>query len=253
MKRYILLFALLCSFAAVPAQKLSKDITDTRQSVATILVYRQGVLQGSGTAVFVNGNGEILTDYSLLSGADSAVTIDPSGKVRRVERILGVNEMFNCVRARVAWDRKIKPLQISSTATPVGSELYMVSYGVKKSGVITPLTVTAVDSVYSSAYYTFKHRMKEQYLSLPLVNGEGELVAIMQPTSARDTINSYAAGLSFVPSLEPSSLNYGRGYYARMGIRTAIPATKEVALSCLYMQAMVGDSLSYRVTAPLIL
>ena len=46
--------------------------------------------------------------------------------------------------------------------------------------------------------------------------------------------------------LEPTVATYGRGFYHQMGIRTALPSSKENALSCLYMQAMVGDSVSYR-------
>ena len=248
MKRYILFFALLFSFAAVPAQRVAKKVSNARQAVVSLLAFRQGELMGSGTAVFVGEAGEVLAGYSLLAGADSAVTIDPAGKVRPIERILGVNEIFNCVRARVAWDRKIESLTVAATGVSVGQELYMLSYGAKKSGVVTTLSVAAVDSAYSNGYYTFAFPMKEHYLSLPVVNDKGELVGIMQPVSARETTNSYAVSPIFVSSLVPSSLNYSRGYYPGMGIRTALPADKEAAMSCMYMQAIMGNNDSYSAT-----
>ena len=248
MKRYILFFALLFSFAAVPAQRVAKKVSNARQAVVSVLAFRQGELMGSGTAVFVGEAGEVLAGYSLLAGADSAVTIDPAGKVRPIERILGVNEIFNCVRARVAWDRKIESLTVAATGVSVGQELYMLSYGAKKSGVVTPLSVAAVDSAYSNGYYTFAFPMKEHYLSLPVVNDKGELVGIMQPVSARETTNSYAVSPMFASSLVPHSLNYARGYYPGMGIRTALPADKEAAMSCMYMQAIMGNNVSYSAT-----
>ncbi len=246
MKKTIMFFALLLAVVAVQAQRVAKDVSNARQAVATILTFSNGELKGNGTGVFLGENGELLASRSLFLGVDSAVTIDPAGKVRPVERILGVNEMFDCVKVRVAWDRKIKSLPIAGQGVAAGEELYMLSYGTKKNGVITPLTVDAVDSIYSCGYYTFSFPMQQQYLSLPVVNVEGELVGIMQPVSRRDTIHSYAVSASFASGLAPGSLNYGRGYYPGMRIRTAMPATKEAAMSCMYMQTIAGDSASYR-------
>lgn len=245
MKKYILFFvaSLLCMDMA--AQKTPKAVEKARESMASVMTFRNGTLVGSGTAFFTGEKGEALSSYSLFMGADSAVVVDTKGKVHNVERVMGVNEMFNCIKFRVAYDKKIKPLALSSAPVTVGEPLYMLSYGIKKSGAIDAVEVQKTDSAYSYPYYTLGRPASSDFVSLPLVNGEGELVAVMQPSSQRDTLRCYAVGSGLASALVPKPINYGRGYYPSMGIRTALPSEKEAALSCLYMQAMIGDSVSY--------
>ena len=88
--------------------------------------------------------------------------------------------------------------------------------------------------------------MESRFTALPIVNDKGELVAVMQQAASGDTIHSYAIGASVVSMLNSSVPLYGKGYYPSMGIRTALPRNKEEALSCLYMQTIIGDSVSYK-------
>lgn len=245
MKKYILFFIAFLLCMDMAAQKTPKAVEKVRESMASVMTFRNGTLLGSGTAFFTGEKGEVLSSYSLFAGADSAVVVDTKGKVRNVERIMGVNEMFNCIKLRVAYDKKIKPLALSSSPVAVGESLYMLSYGTKKSGAIDAVVVQKTDSAYSYPYYTLEKPVRNDFVSLPLVNGEGELVAVMQPSSQRDTLCCYAVGAGLASALAPQPINYGRGYYPSMGIRTALPSEKEPALSCLYMQSMIGDSVSY--------
>ena len=228
------------------ADKLPKAVEKVRASVASVVTYRQGVMMHNGVAVFAGENGELLSSRSLFVGADSAVVIDCKGVVHPVEYIVGVNEVLDCIKVRVNADKKIKPLVSSSLPVAVGETLYLLGYGVDKAGFVEEVVVERVDSVYSCAYYTFKKPMESRFLSLPVVNAKGELVAMMQEAATDDTINSYAIGASVSAMLDASSATFGRGYYPMMGIRTALPSGKENALSCLYMQTLVGDSISYR-------
>lgn len=228
------------------ADKLPKTVEKARSSVASVVTYRQGVMLHNGVAVFAGENGELLSSHSLFVDADSAVVIDSKGVVRPVEYIVGVNDIFDCIKIRVNADKKIKPL-VASSLPVVGNEtLYMLGYGIGKGGFVQQTTVESVDSVYSCAYYTFKRPMESRFLSLPVVNAKGELVAVMQAAAAGDTINSYAIGVEVSDMLEGAAATFGKGYYPSMGIRTALPKSKEDALFCLYMQTIVGDSISYR-------
>lgn len=246
MKRGLLLFILLFSLGTLFAANVPKAVAKGLQSVATVVTYKNGVLKASGNALFVGG-GDLLASTGIFIGADSAVVIDSKGKARPVKYIVGINDVLECIRVRVAADKKIKPLVASASKVNVGDELYMLTYGVKGKGSAKEVKVLAADSLYGNPYYTLGMRMQEKYVSLPLLNSDGELVAVMQHASQGDTVSSYAVGLSVLESLVPTAMNYGRGYYdyARIGIRTALPGTKEDALSCLYMQAMAGDSLSW--------
>lgn len=246
MRKIFLLTAALFITLAVHAEKLPKKVGKARHSVASLLVYSNGVVKDSGSAFFVGDNGDAIVPASLLQGADSAVIIDTKGKVRPVENVVALNDLYGCAKVRIADTKKIVPLEASGEKVTEGACLYLVAYGKKDSGVVEKVKVTAVDSLYSHAYYTIEKPVMGSYSSLPLVNGEGELVAVMQPESASDTISSYAVGASMIGSLNSTSVTYGRGYYPNIGISTALPLDKESALSCMYMQTMIGDSLSYR-------
>ena len=243
MRLLVSLFVVL--FSAFVANAQPKAVKDGLGSVAGVMTYRNGTIKANGTAVFVDNNSELLAPSVLFSGADSAVVIDNSGKAHPVKYIVGVNDVFDCVKVRVSPVKKVKPFIPSSSEVAVGDELYMLAYGVKKNGKVEAVKVLAVDSAYSLAYYTLDKPMKENLLSQPLLNAKGELVAVMQPAAYGDTVRSYAVSAKLSSSLVSGARNFGKGYYAGMKIRTAVPDTKEEALSCMYMQAMMGDSLSW--------
>ena len=228
------------------ADKLPKGVTKARQAVASVVTYKDGVMLHNGTAVFAGERGDVLSSRSLFVGADSAVVIDSKGVVRTVMNIVGVNEIFDCIKVRVAADKKLLPLMPSTAPVTAGETIYQLGYGVKKGGFAEPVNIERVDSAYSCAYYTLAKPMDLRYLSLPLVNDKGELVAMMQQAAVGDTVNSYAIGVSVASMLDVSVATFGKGYYPSMGIRTALPKNKEEALSCLYMQAIMGDSASYK-------
>lgn len=243
MKRVFSLFAALLLAVAVSAgARLPKKAVKAAQSVASVLAYSDGVLKGSGTAVFVDGDGNLLAPYSLMLGADSAVVVDTKGKARPVLGIVGLDETCGCVRLRVAADKKILYLPVSSAPVTAGAELYMLSYGKKSE--VRSVMVSAIDSLYSNAYYTLGGRAQAGSEGLPLVNASGELVALMQPAYAGDTC-SYAIGGTVYNSLMATSATYGLGYYSGMRLRTLLPQEKETALSCMYMQAMFGGKDSF--------
>ncbi len=244
MRVFLSLFAILFSLSVAVAQP--KEVKNGLRSVAGVMTYSKGTVKSSGTTFFIGSNSDLLASSALFYGADSAVVIDNSGKAHPVRHIVGVNDMFDCVRLRVAPVKKMSPLAQSASKVNVGDELFVLSYGVKKSGKADAVKVLAVDSVYSLAYYTLDMPMTGAALSRPLLNAKGELVAVMQPAASGDTVKSYAVSTGFSASLVPSTTNYGKGYYPGMGIRTSLPESKEDALSCMYMQAMMGDSASWR-------
>ncbi len=244
MRFFASISVILFSFFAAVAQP--KAVKNGLRSVASVVTYNNGSVKANGTALFVGNSSDLLASSTLFYGADSAVVIDNNGKVHPVRHIVGIDNMFDCIKVRVSPVKGMKPLLPAVSNINVGDELYMLSYGVKKNGSVEPVKVVGVDSVYSLAYYTVDTPMKDSYLALPLLNSQGELVAVMQPASSGDTVRSYAVSAMLSSSIVSGTMGYGKGYYPGMGIRTAMPDAKDDALSCLYMQAMMGDSLSWR-------
>lgn len=229
----ILLLAFGLNGAAF-ADKLPKAVDKARASAVSILVYKDGNLLRSGNGVFVGEKGEIYSSYSLFVGCDSAVAVSPDGRVRPVQRILGADELYDCIKVRVDWDKKIAALPSASGAA-ADNALFLVSYGAKKSGTVERLNIAAVDTVSGRPYYTFSFAMQERYLSAPVVNSAGELVALMQPSAKNDTLRSYAVSASLPASLAITPLNYNGSLFRNMGIPRALPSEQKEALTCLYL------------------
>ena len=223
------LFALGASAAKEP-----KKVGAAKKAVATVLAYRDGKLLRNGTGVY-SGAGELLASYSLFLDADSAVAITPDGISRSVQRIIGANDIYDCVKLRTDSDRKQQSLRLATTVAAEGETLYLVTYGAKKSGAVESLKIAAVSKVGGVPYYTFSFSMQDRYLSAPLVNGNGELVALMQPTAPGDTVNSYAVGATLATGLATTSLTYGSEVFRKTDIPVALPASQKEALTTLYL------------------
>lgn len=226
----------LClSIGSTYAAKEPKRVAEARKSVVSLLVYKNGTLLRSGLGVFCGNNGELLSSYSLFIGSDSAVSIDTDGKVRPITRVVGANDLYDCIKVRVEWDKKIKTLQPAAADAISGSSLYLVSYGKKRSGLVEKLDVATIDKVSGHSYYSFRYNMQERYISAPLVNDNGELVALMQPSAYGDSINSYALSVSFPSSLSLSVLTYSNPILDEIGIPKALPDSQKDALTTLYL------------------
>ncbi len=245
MKRVYISFLFLLLLLTVNAAKYPKGVEKSRKGVASILVYSKGKLLRSGTGVFVGEHGELFSSYSLFNGADSAVVIDPVGKVRNVERILGANDIYDCIKVRVAWDKKISSLSVTNRDYNTGETLYLLAYGAKKSGTVELLPIKEVVTVSGNPYYTFSFSMQERYLSAPVVNTEGELVALMQSAERNDSLNSYAISASFLEDMSITSLNFNSEIFRRIDIPCALPKSQKDALTCLHLRGLVQDKKYY--------
>ncbi|MBQ5663063.1 MAG: tetratricopeptide repeat protein [Bacteroidaceae bacterium] len=242
-----LFLLILLAVVASAYCKSPKKVAAARNSVASILVYKNGELLRSGLGVWVNASGgELYSSYSLFVDGDSAVAIDNRGVVRPVTKVLGANETYDCMRLSVAVDKKLKALEFSSRPAGSGDALYMVSYGVKKSGAIEEAVVDKIDTISGShLYYTVKLAASEKNASAPLVNAEGELVALLQTVAGDDTLHSYALSGYFVKSLTIKAKDYNSNRFARIGIRKALPEDENEALSVLLLQSFSTDSAAY--------
>ncbi len=247
MKKLTLLL-LIVSFSAQAQIKIPKEVTKARNSIVSIITYKNGVLNGNGTGVITGENGEILASSTIFLNSDSAIAIGTDGKIMPIMRIAGVNGTLDCLKAHLKQGKRLPAISPSLSTVNVGEELYLISYGVKNSGIIEPVRVASVDSVYSYPYYTVEKPKIEQNVALPLVNVKGEFVAVMQPSLASDTIYNYAVGASVLQSLEVTAMNYGKGFFPGMKIRSSLPEDKKEAVSALYMQTIIGDSVSYKNT-----
>lgn len=240
---------LLILFAAVTAtySKPPKKVAAVRSSVASVLVYKNGELLRNGLGVFINATGELYSSYSLFIDGDSAVTIDNRGVTRPVTKVLGADETYDCMRLSIVPDKKLKGVEFSSRPAANGDVLHVVSYGVKKSGAIEETWVENVDTISGShLYYTIKLPMREKNASAPLVNENGELVALLQTVTTGNTLRNYALSAYFVKSLTIKAKDYNSSRFARIGIKKALPEDENEALSALLLQSFAANNAGYK-------
>ena len=237
----ILLLLPLCLGAKAP-----KKVTAGRSSVVSILTFKDGKLLRSGTGVFTDSNGELLSTYSLFVDCDSAVAIDNRGTKRQIVKVSGADEIYDCIRAYAQPDKKLQALTPAAQPSTTADKLYLVAYGMKKSGTIEETTIEKVDTIAGgNSYYTISLPKREKHTSAPLLNEQGELVALLQSVGTGDTLKSHAISAKFVKSLTIKAANYNSNRFTRIGIKKSLPETEEEALSCLMLQSFSSDSTAY--------
>ena len=92
--RKLFLFILLAVVVS-GYSKPSKKVAAVRNSVASVLVFKNGELLRSGLGVFVGADGSFFSSYSLFVDGDSAVAIDNRGVVRPILKVLGADETYD--------------------------------------------------------------------------------------------------------------------------------------------------------------
>ena len=242
MKRLYMIAVVLAM--AMSATSQPKWVKKASKSVFTLKTFKaDGTLVGSSCGFYVSDKGDALSSFSPFKGAHHAVVIDASGKEQTVESILGANTTYDVVKFKVATE-KTTPLVIATNKLAVGSQAWLLSYRNEKQvtqGVIRKTEV--FNDNYT--YYTIGLQMTDNQVGAPLLNSEGEVIAIMQqPASTSDTLN-YAASIDFANSLKVSGLSLNDPTYRSTEVRKALPQDVDQAVLTLYFASSALDSAAY--------
>ena len=82
-------------------------------------------------------------------------------------------------------------------------------------------------------------------LSCPIMNGNGEVLGLIQKNSSDQSNESYAIGAKYGESLEITALSFNDGSLKKIGIKKALPETEDQALVLLYMSNVEQDEATY--------
>ena len=206
---------------------------------------KDGQLIGSTNGFFVNSNGEAVSSYLPFKGAQRAVIIDAQGKEWPVENIIGANDMYDVAKFKVDI-KKPQALSIASDKAGQGTTVWLMPYAVKKQPVCKQGTVSAAEvfqEVY--AYYTLDMQPDDQQTGSPVLNDEGEVIGILQPTADAKAKQSYAVSAVFASTMQMSGLGMNSPAMKATGITKALPEDIEQAHLALFMAASAMDSLQY--------
>lgn len=239
MKRTILFFAVLCTFAQWSVAQAPKWVEKAKRAVFSIITYDENdKILNTGNGFFVTENGVALSDYSLFKGAQRAVAVTYEGVQMPVEAIMGADDMYDVIKFRVAIPgKKVDALTLITMAPQPGSEVYLLPYSTQKDRSCTIGKVKAIDKVDSKySYYTLDMRLKDKMVSCPLTNAEGAVFGLAQKSSGQDTtMICYAVDVNYAMAQSISGLSYGDLALKDVGIKKALPDTEEQALVFLYV------------------
>lgn len=240
MRKAIALSFIICTFSFSPAGAQSW-VKKATKSVFTLKTFDgQGTLLSSSNGFFTTADGVAVSSFSPFRGASSAVVIDAQGKEWSVEKILGANDTYDVAKFRVAT-KKTTPLTIATGKADEGSQVWLLPYRETKQcpeGTVRKTETFAGDY----GYYTVALAMGDNAVGCPLLNGDGEVVGLMQqPASITDTL-TYAVSARFADSLRISGLSLNDAVLLSTAIKKALPETLEQAQLMLFLASGSNDS-----------
>ena len=202
-------------------------------------------LIGSSNGFFVGTQGEAVSSYLPFKGAQRAVIIDAQGKEWPVDCIIGANDMYDVAKFKVDI-KKPQTLTVASVKAEQGATAWLLPYAAKKAPVCKKATVNAAEVFQNDyAYYTLDMQPDELQTGSPILNDEGEVIGILQPTADAKAQQSYAVSAQFASTMQMSGLGMNSTAMKATGIQKALPDDLEQAQVALFMGASSSDSLQY--------
>ena len=242
MKKISMIGCLLLSALSIFAQP--SWVKNASRSVFTLKTFAaDGSLIASSNGFFTGTNGEAVSNFTPFKRASRAVVIDAQGKELQVAGIIGANDMYDVVKFRVN-SSKTQPLALSSTITPVGSEVYMLPYHELKA-VKSGLVRKAETFMGDNPYYTVALSMGENQVSCPLLNAAGQVIGMMQQPAVLGDSLSYAVSASFADSLKLTGITFHNETMKLTQVKKLLPTDIKEAALVLYFSGSQVDSAEY--------
>lgn len=214
------------------------------KSVFTLKTFTaDGSLIASSNGFFIGTNGEAVSSFSPFKGASRAVIIDAQGKETEVVSILGANDIYDVARFRVA-SNKTQPLPICSTMMPEGSMVWLLPYHETKQLYSGPIR-KAEKFMKDYAYYTIALTSPQHMESCPLLNEEGEVIGMVQPSANAQDSLSYAISVVFADSLHMTGFSMNESVYQQTQIKKELPDDLKEANVAIFLASSRNDSVAY--------
>ncbi|MBQ8949294.1 MAG: hypothetical protein IJ059_05850 [Prevotella sp.] len=237
----VLLFYL---FTFLPLNAQPSWTKKATKAVFTLKTFAaDGSLIASSNGFFTGQNGEAVSSFTPFKGAAKAIVIDAQGKETAVVSILGANDIYDVARFRVA-NNKTQPLPICSTPMAEGSMVWLLPYHETKQLLSGPIRKAEL-FMQNYAYYTVAMTSPQSAESCPLLNEDGEVIGLMQPSAnALDSL-SYAISAVFADSLRMTGFSMNDPIFQQTQIKKELPDELNEANVAIFLASSRNDSLAY--------
>lgn len=241
------LAAILTFFCLAPNSQA--QITDAKNAYKTIVSLTaydaNGAVLRTGTAIFIDGQGTAVANYSVLKDAARAEAVDFKGNKLTVARILGASSNYNVVKFRVEGAKKNEYVNVAATSTLVGTPLYLYRYTTDKKA--TPLQVLvkqAEDFDKYKYYHTSLPQGAKSVIDCPLLTADCQLVGLVQQEPTEKDAELFAIDATAATDLKIVPTGSFNSDLRAIGIPKALPESQADALTYIYMLS-AADSLAY--------
>lgn len=235
-KWMISLLLLAVSFAGANAQKWAEK---SRMAVFSVMAYdASGNLLRSGNGFFTAKDGTAFAEFSIFKGASSATVVDAQGRQMKVVEIVGANDIYDFAKLRVDVSalKDVEVLEIAAQPSLKGQTLQLLPYSTQKKPQLQEYHIKDSQTVNGSyEYYTLLESTAEKMASCPLMNLDGQVVAMVQ-ASGSDGL-SYAVDARFIDALVADPMSFSSSTMNATSIAKAFPEDLDQATATLYMSS----------------
>ena len=203
MKRILFTLLVSCFGSVLAFGQGPKWVPNAKKAVFSIMTFdNSDNLLKTGNGFFISETGVGVSDFNLFKGASKAVVIDTEGKKYPVYSILGADDTYDVVKFLVDLQgkKKVDHLAAIEVSLPIGAEVLVLPYSVKKDRLCYPGKVKSVDVIRGNrSYYTLDLRMQEALESCPVVDVDGAVIGILQKDhSSSSAMISHVVGIDFI-------------------------------------------------------
>ena len=204
-----------------------------------------GSLLASVNGFFINDQGMAVSSFAPFKNAQRAVIIDAQGKEMEVECLTGFNDMYDVAKFQVAV-KKTQALNIAQSPASNGATLWLLPYAVKKVPACIQGTVNSAEQFGEGyTYYTLDMTTTDLQVGCPVLNEQGEVVGILQPSASGKSSTGYAVSASFANNLHMMGLSLSDPVLRSVKIAKALPDDLSEATLTLYVNSSTMEAEEY--------
>jgi len=237
---YGFILSLYC--LALHAQRdMPRWIENARKAVISIETFDKNGKARKGNGFFVKNTGEAISDYFLFDGAERAVVTDTDGRQMQVNSIIGADDVYEVIYFKVTVPKNVPFLAIAQSSSEVGNEVYLLpAKETVQKGEIEEITLIKE----SFDYFKANIPLTSSQISLPLLNANGEVIAITQ-ADASGKNKTYGVSTRYIQQLRITSIDIFSKTYASIGIRSGWSDNENEAQLALLYYSTQQDAPTY--------
>lgn len=239
-KRYT--FLLVSALLSLTSMAQPAPVKSAAKAVFSLTTFRSdGSIVGTSHGVFT-GNGEAISAWKPFLNADSAIVVDGQGKSYQVDVITDCSELYDVCKFRVKGTTP--SVQPATGKVSAGAKVWLLSYGVNKAKA-KQLAVSKVETFMDKYnYYVLGTAPAENEKGCPLLNDQGRVVGLIEPSATADG-TAFAVDLNYPVAFTAQKVSFGNTALNATGIRAQLPQDQNDALLALMMAANQGNEKKY--------